>query len=347
MRVMRRSFFGKAVSVFILAMFVMTMNGSMGYAATPAIKMKHDILEYFVPEKRIMVQAEVTQGAAEVKLMRCYFRSTEYADYTFVEMKPEKGGVYKGILPAPSKETQMIEYLFLAADKNNQPVKTQLFGVKQANRETPAWQQVSAAGNIQVSTELTQAPASVSGFSDSVSMNVVESSTRFGVVAGGGFSLYTVLGVGAAALAAGGIIALGDGNGSEPPPPDTISEWKFQGKCVSGQDVPVKNLTVQINETKGGGVIGEDSGNSPDYQNGADVKMVLNGKFDAGTRTFSGNVVTTTTKLPYSCVRGDSIIPFSIPSGSNATGFQNTAEDSSSCGTPDLGCKMQIQLIRK
>ncbi len=346
MRVMRRSFFGKAVSVFILAMFVMTMNGSMGYAATPAIKMKHDILEYFVPEKRIMVQAEVTQGAAEVKLMRCYFRSTEYADYTFVEMKPEKGGVYKGILPAPSKETQMIEYLFLAADKNNQPVKTQLFGVKQANRETPAWQQVSAAGNIQVSTELTQAPASVSGFSDSVSMNVVESSTRFGVVAGGGFSLYTVLGVGAAALAAGGLLATGGGGGGDPIL-DTISKWEVQSQCVSGLQVPVKDLIVQINETKGGGVIGEGRGSSPDYQNGADVKIVLNGKFDAGTRTLSGNVVTTTTKLPYSCVRGDSIIPFSIPSGSNATGFQNTAEDSSSCGTPDLGCKMQIQLIRK
>jgi len=346
MRVMRRSFFGKAVSVFVLAMFVMSMNGSMGYAAAPAIKMKHDILEYFVPEKRIMVQAEVTQGASEVKLMRCYFRSTEYADYTFVEMKPEKGGMYKGILPAPSKETQMIEYLFLAADQKNQPVKTQVFGVKQAGRATPAWQEVSSAGNIQVSTELTQAPASVSGFSDSVTMNVVESSTRFGVVAGGGFSIYTVLGVGAAAALAGGIIIAGNPDDKEPPAPDTISKWEFQSQCVSGLQVPV-SFPVQINETKGGGVIGEGSGSSPDYQNGADVKIVFNGKFDVGTRTLSGNIVTTTTKLPYICVRGDTIIPFPIPSGSNDTGFQNTAEDSSSCGTPDLGCKMQFKLIRK
>jgi len=343
MRVMRRSFFGKAVSVFVLAMFVMSMNGSMGYAAAPAIKMKHDILEYFVPEKRIMVQAEVTQGASEVKLMRCYFRSTEYADYTFVEMKPEKGGMYKGILPAPSKETQMIEYLFLAADQKNQPVKTQVFGVKQAGRATPAWQEVSSAGNIQVSTELTQAPASVSGFSDSVTMNVVESSTRFGIVSGGGFSIYTLLGVGAAALAAGGLVATGGGGGGDPIP-DTISKWEVHTKCLTAspdEKAPV-TFTIEVNETKGGFNSGIGSGKSSGY----DVTVrITERNYDAQKRIISGNVTTISTNLPFSCERTDKF-SFELPR-SNDTNYQKTIPiGSSGCGT-EQGCEMEVRFIKK
>ena len=344
MRVMRRSFFGKAVSVFVLAMFVMSMNGSMGYAAAPAIKMKHDILEYFVPEKRIMVQAEVTQGASEVKLMRCYFRSTEYADYTFVEMKPEKGGMYKGILPAPSKETQMIEYLFLAADQKNQPVKTQVFGVKQAGRATPAWQEVSSAGNIQVSTELTQAPASVSGFSDSVTMNVVESSTRFGVVAGGGFSIYTVLGVGAAVAVAGGIVAVSGGDGGGEAKIDTISKWEVHTKCLTASPAEEASVTftIEVNETKGGFNSDIGSGKSSGY----DVTVrITERNYDAQKRIISGNVTTISTNLPFSCERTDKF-SFELPRSTD-TDYQTTVPiGSNGCGT-EQGCVMQVKLIRK
>jgi len=339
MRVMRRSFFGKAVSVFVLAMFVMSMNGSMGYAAAPAIKMKHDILEYFVPEKRIMVQAEVTQGASEVKLMRCYFRSTEYADYTFVEMKPEKGGMYKGILPAPSKETQMIEYLFLAADQKNQPVKTQVFGVKQAGRATPAWQEVSSAGNIQVSTELTQAPASVSGFSDSVTMNVVESSTRVGVVAGGGFSIYTVLGVGAAVAVAGGIVAVSGGDGGGEAKIDTISKWEVHTKCLTASPAEEASgtFTIEVNETKG--VFTSDTGIGKDV-----TVRITEHSYDVQKRTISG-IINTVSTLPFSCERNDKF-SFELPR-SNDTNYQKTIPiGSNGCGT-EQGCEMEVRFIKK
>jgi len=215
MDVIRKSFFGKAVSVSALVILVITMNSSMVFAASAAIKVKHEPPAYFVSEKRISVEIRIMAGTSDVRLIRCYFRAAEQADYVFIGMNPtHKGrylhkGLYSGILPAPSKETQTIQYLFLIVDQNNQPIKTQVFTMnKQDGKDAPEWQQVISDGDIQVSTELADAPKSVPGFSDSIVMNVVESSARFGVVAGG---IYSMEGSAAAGTAASTTGAAGSG----------------------------------------------------------------------------------------------------------------------------------------
>ncbi len=357
---MRKSLFGKAVSVFALVMFAITMNVSMGYTAAPAIKMRHDILEYFVAEKRIMVQAEVTQGAAGVKLMRCYFRATEYADYVFVGMTSEKDGVYRGILPAPSKDTKTIQYLFLFVDQGNKAMKTQVFMVnKQDDKDTSEWQQVSSDGDIKVSTESDEAPKSVPGFSDSITTNVVESSARFGAVASGtvatgtaatagtaaagvGLSTGTMIGIGVGAAALIGGVAMIDSGGGE----DTISTWEFRSKCAnSSVEAPVV-FNVQLNETKGGSFSNNGIGQRDDYEGGISIDTTLTGTFDAKTRVLSGIVSTTTNKLPFSCTRRDNFST-SVPSGINDTGYQNAIEEGSiGCGT-ESGCVLQVRFIRR
>jgi len=209
MDVIRKSFFGKAVSVSALAMLVITMNSSMLYAAS-AIKVKHEPPAYFVPEKRISFEIRIMAGTSDIRLIRCYFRSAEQADYVFVAMNPtHKGrylhkGLYSGILPAPGKDTQTVQYLFLIVDQNNQPIKTQVFTMnKQDGKDAPEWQQVSSDGDIQVSTELADAPKSVPGFSDSIAMDVIESSARFGVAAGGIYEINGATAAGAAGSASG------------------------------------------------------------------------------------------------------------------------------------------------
>jgi len=362
MNIMKKSLFGKAVSVSVLAMFVIAMNGSMVYAAS-AIKVKHESLAYFVPEKRIMVQAEVTQGAAEVRLMRCYFRSTEQADYVFVGMTSEKDGVYNGILPAPSKDSKTIQYLFLVVDQKNQPIKTQVFMMnKQDDKDAPEWQQVSSDGDIQVSTELADAPKSVPGFSDSITTDVVESSARFGVAAGGiyptastgaaivtgtGLSKEAWIGIGAGAAALiGGIAALGGGGGGGDETPATISTstWEFHSKCAtSSVETPVI-FNVQLNETNGGAVSGSGTGQRADYEGGIPITISMSGNYDAKTRVISGAIDSAITKFPFSCVRHDN---FSVSLSSNDTGYQNAVEQGSGdCGS-EPGCMIQIRFVKK
>ncbi|MFZ2632013.1 MAG: lipocalin family protein, partial [Desulfosalsimonadaceae bacterium] len=87
-------------------------------------------------------------------------------------------------LPAPSAATTQIEYLFLAVNQANQVVRSQNFTLYQdANKKTPAWQNIPKEGEIRVSIELDKAPTQLMGFSDNVTIDVVESGARFGVVA--------------------------------------------------------------------------------------------------------------------------------------------------------------------
>jgi len=176
-----------AVAFFVVPANVASVLAEEVIKATT--KVEHKPIKYFVPEKRIKLQAEVTDKEG-VNLVRCYFRAAEQADYVFVAMKPGSS-LYSGVIPAPSKETEMVEYLFLVVNGENKVVKTQTFQVeKKDDDDTPAWQEVSSKGDIHVSTELAQAPTAPPGFADSIAIDVAESSARFGFVVGG---IYTAL----------------------------------------------------------------------------------------------------------------------------------------------------------
>jgi hypothetical protein len=176
-----------AAALFVLPMNVASVLAQEGLKATT--KVEHKPIKYFVPEKRIKLEADVTDEEG-INLVRCYFRAVEQADYVFVPMTPGSS-LYQGVLPAPSKDTEMIEYLFLAVNGQNQVVKTQTFKAeKKDDDKTPAWQEVTSKGDIHVSTELAQAPTAPPGFADSIAIDVAESSARFGFVVGG---LYTAL----------------------------------------------------------------------------------------------------------------------------------------------------------
>ena len=210
MKDMRKSLFGRLVAVCVMSLFLMAADGSPVMAKTETgIQVRHKAIAFFVPEKRIRLEARVIKGDSEIKLVRCYFRATEQADYVFVEMESAEKGTYNAIIPAPSKDTTTLQYLFLVVDQNNQPIKTQVYTMNKKDSATvPSWQQLSSEGTIQVSTEIGEAQASVPGFSDSIVMNVVESSARFGVVAGG---IYSMEGSAAAGTAASTTGAAGSG----------------------------------------------------------------------------------------------------------------------------------------
>jgi hypothetical protein len=162
----------------------------MLFAACPAstvnaadTKMKHTPPDYFVSEHRIQLDADV-QDPSGINLVRCYFKAVGEADLVFVPMSPAGSSKYAGILPAPSATTDRIEYLFLAVNAQNQVVRTQSFFIDRNDaKEKPACQDIPKDGEIRVSMELDSAPKELRGFSDNVTIDIVESGARFGVVA--------------------------------------------------------------------------------------------------------------------------------------------------------------------
>jgi hypothetical protein len=180
-------------------------------------KVKHKPISYFVAEKRIRLDAEVSDKAG-VELVRCYFKGKKEADYVFVTMTQGDIGEYSTILPAPNRSAETIEYLFLVVNKSNQVVKTQTFSVKRdlEASKTPSWQNLPLEGTIRIGIELGEAPEKLEGFNDSITMDIVESSLRFGFVAG----LYSTIkmvaagGVGSGSAAASGTAATATAGGT-------------------------------------------------------------------------------------------------------------------------------------
>lgn len=141
-----------------------------------------------VPGKRVTLSAEVTDPAG-IELVRCYFRSAGEADYVFVPMSALVGATYAATLPAPAATTTAFDYVVLAVTGLGVVVKTATTTVavdSDATKATPGYQQVTTEGQLQVSTELSQAPPTVAGFSDNLTVDVVESGSRFMLVSGAG-----------------------------------------------------------------------------------------------------------------------------------------------------------------
>jgi hypothetical protein len=173
-------------------------------------KMKHTPPKYFVSDKRIQLDVTVTDKAG-VSLVRCYFKTRAQAAYVFVEMLETGTDQFQGMLPAPAGTTDQLDYVFLVVNQDNIVVKSQVHTIERADgKETPKWQPAESSGDISVHSEATEPPP-VDGFNDSVTVDAVESSLRFGTVAGLAIGVETATAGGATAATAGSGAAAGGG----------------------------------------------------------------------------------------------------------------------------------------
>ena len=180
----RQSLVGRCLNFFAVLAFLVLQVPGAAFAASET-KVTHDVLKFFVPEKRIRLDAAVVDPKG-VTLVRAYFKSKTQADYVFVPMEAQQTAKdsYVANLPAMAKSSDEIQYLFLVVNGANEILKTEPFVVKSKDsKEVPSWQMVSDDGSVKLFTEVPDAPAVTASFSDSVSLNVVESGARFGLVA--------------------------------------------------------------------------------------------------------------------------------------------------------------------
>lgn len=156
-------------------------------AADTDTSVGHKAIAHFVPEKRIRVEAKVKDPKG-VNLVRAYFKSDAHADYLFVplaklETDPNS---YAGCLPAPAASAASIEYLFLVVNGERKVVKTAppQKALARTDKDVPSWQMGCGNDQLTLYKELPEIPSPSGAYADSVSMDMVESGARYGVVAG-------------------------------------------------------------------------------------------------------------------------------------------------------------------
>lgn len=174
-----RDILTRTLAIVMSVSLMISLNAEFVPAWGFETEVRHDPPDYFVSGRRIKLEALVRDQAG-INQVRCYFRAFGEADHVFVEMKPTRSDIYEGILPSPGKETRTIEYLFLTVNGKEQVVSTRKYELRRKDgKEAPACQQARSEGNIQVSTEVPEPPL---GFTDSIVMDVAESSARYGSV---------------------------------------------------------------------------------------------------------------------------------------------------------------------
>jgi len=230
------------------------LAGSIISSAAAETIIKHDALEYFVPDNRITLSAEIADEKG-IEVTRAYFKSSDAMNYTFVSMDC-KENVCNALIPAPSKETQAIDYLFLAKNTEGLVVKTQTYrvNINATAGKVPEWQSAKNDTAIGVKSELASTPQAITGFSDNILIDAVESGVKYGVVAGitsaaeagttaaavGATSAGTtvagstaimsttaMVGIGAGVIAVGAVA--GGGGGDEGGEPTTSPDTSLQG----------------------------------------------------------------------------------------------------------------------
>ena len=146
------------------------------------IEITHDPVEEATAGQRIALEASV-EDEAGVEVVRAYFKAVEAAEFNFVPLEAAGDKTYKGVLPAPANGVGAIDYLILVKDANNIVVKTQTYRIVVKDDDDAA-AAIAKNEQINVYTELQQAPTEITGFSDNIAIDVVESAGKLGVVAG-------------------------------------------------------------------------------------------------------------------------------------------------------------------
>lgn len=152
------------------------------FAQTLAMEIKRDPVKQVNAGQRIDIVFEIEDDSG-IKTVRVYFKAMEGLDYSFIVLTSENGKDFVGTLPAPVNGAGTIEYLLLVQNGNNQVVKTQNYQVAiedDDNAENP----VAENQQLRVYTELEKEPEEITGFSDAIDIDLIESSAKLGVVAG-------------------------------------------------------------------------------------------------------------------------------------------------------------------
>lgn len=169
-------FFLKNFLLVLLAGFAIS---SFAEEAAKNIEFVHEPVTEAKAGERVRLRIRVNK-ADHFDIARLYFKSNITDDYNFVVADSLGSYSYIAELPAATEQISEIKYLFLFKSKAGEIIKTQVFEYKISGLSAiPA-----SKSPIQVYSELDKAPKKIEGFDDNITIDIAESSAKFGVVAG-------------------------------------------------------------------------------------------------------------------------------------------------------------------
>ena len=220
---MRKGHIGLKLLALVLTVFLATpLNMVQVLAAESPTKIQHKSPEDYVPGFRINLDAQIKDDSG-LMVSRCYFKAKEAKNFVFVDMVPKGNPTYLASLPAPWVNSEEIQYVIVAVNKQKQVTRSEVFTIKE--RETkeaatwkepsevkefdlelsdeavaeyegtkkelkqkyagslPPWQKGAAAGSVIALSELPTAAKRLPGFYDDVKINEVPPEEKYGLKA--------------------------------------------------------------------------------------------------------------------------------------------------------------------
>ena len=220
---MRKGHIGLKLLALVLTVFLATpLNMVEVLAAESPTKIQHKPPEDYVPGFRINLDAQIKDDSG-LMVSRCYFKAKEAKNFVFVDMVPKGNPTYLASLPAPWVNSEEIQYVIVAVNKQKQVTRSEVFTIKE--RETkeaatwkepsevkeldlelsdeavveyegtkkelkqkyaatlPPWQKGAAAGSVIALSELPTAAKRLPGFYDDVKIKEVPPEEKYGLKA--------------------------------------------------------------------------------------------------------------------------------------------------------------------
>jgi hypothetical protein len=126
----------------------------------------HKPIDYFIPEYRLLIDADIKSFSSSVSKGKVHFRSDRNRDFFSAPMSCKIDNC-QAVLPALSKEVDKLDYFISVIDSSGVIYKTQVFSVGQ--KSLPRWQLGNSKEPLQVfSPRGDKAISKINGFNDKV-----------------------------------------------------------------------------------------------------------------------------------------------------------------------------------
>ncbi|MEW6079121.1 MAG: lipocalin family protein [Thermodesulfobacteriota bacterium] len=124
-----------------------------GASALAAAEISHTAPEgNYIPGFRINLDAAI-QSDGGLLTARCYFKTKNDQNFAFVDMFDKGNGNYQAVLPAPWVNSEAVEYLFVAVDKDKKVARSQVYTLEEGQTEEAAqWKDASQVKEVRLDT---------------------------------------------------------------------------------------------------------------------------------------------------------------------------------------------------
>jgi len=179
-------------------------------------QIRHTALQCLPDSQYAQVDAVILPGP-EIQTAKVYFRSDQYPDYYYVEMKGTAEDNFQAVLPKPSPETQHVIYYVEAISHSFNSARTaehdpEVGTEDECERQTGRAPLFMSAPRIIIGAVKAGAPAIPPGFQAAGIVGFVSAAGVASGAAGGGIGVGTAVVVGAAGAGAAGVAVAASGN---------------------------------------------------------------------------------------------------------------------------------------